>query len=277
MDENKTDLTRKERKQAYARAYYQAHREEMRRQQREYYQSIDKAAHAARVQAYREKNREHCREVQREYRKKNRERIRELDRRYRERNAAHIRENRLRYEAEHREELREKKRAYVAAHREEIRLRNQAYRATHREQRREWQRQYYQRNRSRVCRQTLEDYTFRSIQEIQECCPERVAAYLERWPFEQFAEKRIYWQIFRMGVHREDQRFDACFDAGMMAYLYSIHRCAYMGYEHVYPYIRKMIRILVICALNIYPDAERLCAENQLRLEHLEEWEGVTL
>ena len=273
MEEKHMDAARKKRKQAYARAYYQAHREEIRRQQREYYQSQDKAAHAARVRAYREKNREHCREVQREYRRKNQERIQELGRRYRERNAARIRENRRRYEAEHREELREKKRAYVAAHREEIRLRNQAYREAHREQRRE----QYQRNRSEMCRRTLEDYTFRSIQRIQERCPERVAEYLERWPFAEFAERRIYWQIHQMGVRREDQRFDACFDAGMVAYLYSIHRCACMGYEHVYAYIRKMIRILVICALNAYPDAERLCAENQLRLEHLEEWEGVTL
>lgn len=277
MEETSELLTRKERKQAYAKAYYQAHREEMRRQQREYYYRQDKAAHAARIQAYREKNREHCRQVQRDYRRNNRERIRELDRRYRERNAEQIRENRRRYEAEHREELREKKRAYAAAHREEICLRNRAYRQAHREQYREQQREYYRRNRSRICRQTLEDYTFRCIQDIQQRCPERVAAYLERWPFEQFAEKRIYWQIYRMGIHREDRRFDACFDAGMVAYLYSIHRCAYMGYGHVYPYIQKMIRILVICALNLYPDAERLCAENQLRLEHLEEWEGVTL
>ena len=41
----------------------------------------------------------------------------------------------------------------------------------------------------------------------------------------------------------------------MMAYLYSVHRCAYMSYENVEGYIAKMLRIYLLCAIVAYRDA----------------------
>lgn len=63
-----------------------------------------------------------------------------------------------------------------------------------------------------------------------------------------------------------------CYDAGMLAYLYSVHRCAYMGYAHIEAYTAKMIRIYLICAKVAFYETNQLCRENQLyevRLESL--------
>ena len=74
-------------------------------------------------------------------------------------------------------------------------------------------------------------------------------------------------RIFPAQAHCAD-----CYDAGMLAYLYSVHRCAYMGYAHIEAYTAKMIRIYLICAKVAFYEATQLCRENQLyevRLESL--------
>lgn len=74
-------------------------------------------------------------------------------------------------------------------------------------------------------------------------------------------------RIFPAQAHYAD-----CYDAGMLAYLYSVHRCAYMGYAHIEAYTAKMIRIYLICAKVAFYEANQLCRENQLyevRLESL--------
>lgn len=50
-----------------------------------------------------------------------------------------------------------------------------------------------------------------------------------------------------------------------MAYLYAIHRCAYMDYSHVEAYITKVIRIYLTCALIAFPEARDPRRESGLR------------
>ena len=54
------------------------------------------------------------------------------------------------------------------------------------------------------------------------------------------------------------------YDAGMLAYLYTIHRCALLECDYVMPYLRKMIRINIRCARIVYRDSHNLCAINHL-------------
>lgn len=65
--------------------------------------------------------------------------------------------------------------------------------------------------------------------------------------------------------------YDDCYSAGMQAYLYSIHRCALMGYTNVIGYIAKMQRIYLICAIVVYRDTAYLCKEHGLRETRLEQ------
>lgn len=252
MEEKIEGLTKEERRKARQRAYYQANRDKIRQQQREYYRSIDKAKHAARIRKYRQEHYERNLEVQREYRKNNRERIRELDRRYRERHHEQIKEAKRQYWNEHREELIQKKRAYNAAHRKE-------------------QRTYYQKNRYRLCQQKLEVYTVNSIRRIGVDCPDRVAQYMNIWPYEEWVEQLIRRQLSRWGIPKHHHLYADCYDAGMLAYLYTIHRCALMGYRHVVPYLIKMIRVLTICALVVGRETENICQTNYLRPYRLDQ------
>lgn len=105
---------------------------------------------------------------------------------------------------------------------------------------------------------------------VKAVCPERIEQYLEQWPFETYADRRIKNQLRWWRIYPQHHLYDDCYDAGMLAYFYSIHRCAMMEYQHVHQYIAKMVRIFVICALNVGREAENLCRENDLRLCHMD-------
>lgn len=239
----RTDLTPAQAKrQARMKAYYQAHRDEICRQQRERYQSMDKAAHAARIREYRRKNHEAYLAYRREYRARNKERFAEYDRRYR----TSVKE----------------KRPPAEARPKELPPAPPEWRG--------W-RAYYERNRYELCKRRIGEDCFRAMEKVKAACPERVARYLARWPFETCADRRIRLQLRQWRIYPQHQLYDDCYDAGMLAYLYSIHRCAMMEYQYVGRYIAKMVRVFVICALNVGREAENLCRENDLclcRLDH---------
>ena len=277
-------------RQARQKAYYQAHRDEMRRQQREYYQSLDKAAHAARIREYRRKNHEDYLAYRREYRTRNKERFAEYDRRYRGANKEKCNEQSRKYWHEHREELLAKKHEYYLEHHEELLERNRAYNAKHKDELRkkkkerraahqETQRQskkektgrsYYERNRYEICKRRIGEECFRAMEKVKAWCPERIERYLEQWPFDGYAHQRIKTQLRWWRIYPQHHLYDDCYDAGMLAYLYSIHRCAMMEYKYVNQYIAKMVRIFITCALNVGREAENLCRENDLRLYRLD-------
>lgn len=235
----RTDLTPAQaRRQARQKAYYQAHRDEMRKQQREYYRSMDKAVHAARVREYRRRNHEAYLAYRREYRARNQERFAEYNRRAREKRRLQKAEQRTKRGAE-----------AVASR---------------------MSGSYYERNRYELCRRRIGEECFRAMEKVKTVCPERIERYLEQWPFDAYADRRIKRQLWWYRIHPQHQLYDDCYDAGMLAYLYSIHRCAMMEYQYVNQYIAKMVRIFVICALNAGRETEHLCREHNLRLRHLD-------
>lgn len=115
------------------------------------------------------------------------------------------------------------------------------------------------------CRRTLEDYACRSMERVRTQFPEQVAKWLTRFPFEEYGHKYICVQLYRYRVLTGNAAYDDCYEAGMLAYLYSIHRCAALGCDYTIPYIRKMVRIYVLCALIVYRDAHNLCRANGFR------------
>ena len=238
MRERKDLSPAQAKRQAQRKAYYQAHRDEIRQQQREYYQSIDKAVHAARVREYRRKNHDACLANQREYRARHKERFAEYDRRARQKRKAQRAENR--------------QKPQIAAMGQKD------------------HRTYYERNRYELCKRRIGEECFRAIEKVRSLCPERVDWYLEQWPFEAYADKRIKSQLWWWRIYPQHHLYNDCYDAGMLAYLYSIHRCAMMEYQHVNQYIAKMVRIFVICALNAGRETENLCRKNDLRLCHMD-------
>ena len=128
-----------------------------------------------------------------------------------------------------------------------------------------YRRRYYEKHRVSLCKKRLDDETFLCVERAQVACPEAVEQYLLRYPFEQYGDRLIRSVLFQNGVYSSHAAYADCYDSGMLAYLYSIHRCAAMSYDHVVPYLRKMIRVYMICALVVYRDAENLCRANNFR------------
>ena len=100
------------------------------------------------------------------------------------------------------------------------------------------------------------------MQKIRNECPDIVSDYIKRYPFEEYAEFYIKRALHIRKIYPAQDRYADCYDAGMFAYLYSIHRCAAMRYNHTEPYIKKMIRTYIICAIVVYEEAKNLCQEN---------------
>ena len=142
-----------------------------------------------------------------------------------------------------------KKREYYAAHREELLAKKH---------------EYYLKNRLRICRDALERYVPDAVEKIAAQCPEAVAECAARWPYEDF-EPGIRRCIARLGIRPGALEYDDCFEAGMLAWLYGVHRCALMGYEHVGAYVGRVTAILVRCAAAAALEAEAILAEHGLK------------
>ena len=129
---------------------------------------------------------------------------------------------------------------------------------------------YYERNKYRLCYYKLNSYSFDAIEQISKKCSKTVRKYIENYPFEIYADKYIIQELNRYRIYTTHGNYDDCYDAGMIAYLYSVHRCAFMKYNHTEAYIKKMIRIYIICALVIYNETYNICKENgfqEIRLD----------
>lgn len=157
-----------------------------------------------------------------------------------------------------------KRREYRANHQEHFRQMDKKYRQKCRQN-------YFQRHCVSISRKTIGEYCYRAIERVQQECPEKVERLLEQYPFERFASKCLCKQLQYLRIYPSQARYDDCYDAGMMAYLYTIHRCAYMGYSHVEAYMAKITRIYLLCAAIAFRDAQNLCRENNLRELNLDQ------
>lgn len=119
------------------------------------------------------------------------------------------------------------------------------------------------------------EYNDRAIEKVRRKCAERVEVLYEMFPFDGFAEKRLGQLLRKYRIAPNSGCYADCYSAGMMAYLYSVHRCAYMRYENVEGYIAKMLRIYLLCAIVAYKDAQNLCYENGFREVRIDQLDYV--
>jgi len=132
----------------------------------------------------------------------------------------------------------------------------------HQKRTKQRKREYYEKNKYILCNKTINVYCIAKIEKVRSTYKDRVDEYINLYPFEEYADRYIKKQLFICKVYKAHSHYDDCYDAGMMAYLYSIHRCAEMTYSHVEPYIKKLIRIYIICAIVIHNDSKNLCKSN---------------
>lgn len=124
---------------------------------------------------------------------------------------------------------------------------------------------YYNKNKYHICNKTLNYYCFKSMEKIRSLCLDTVNDYVNNYPFEKYAEGYIKRELSIRKIHHSQGIYADCYDAGMLAYLYSIHRCAAMRYDHTEFYIKKMIRVYTNCAIFVYNESRNLCKTNGFR------------
>ena len=207
-----------------------------------------------RVRDYYEENREAIRAHQREYYQKNKEK-----------NTIRVRE----YRRKNREKVCEKRREYRAKNIERFREYDKKYNEKYKEQRKA----YYEANKYILCYNRINRDCFKSMETIRQECPDRIKIYLECYPFEEYAERHIKKAIYRWNVYASHEQYADCYDAGMLAYMYSIHRCAMMNCDYTAAYIKKMIQVYVVCALVVSGETRNICKKNgftEIRVDRTE-------
>ena len=74
--------------------------------------------------------------------------------------------------------------------------------------------------------------------------------------------RRIYWE--------NNLAYQECYEAVILAYMYSISRCVYSKIENVEGYIRKMIRISFVWGITIFDEGRNICSQNGFSRVHVD-------
>ncbi|MBR3635811.1 MAG: hypothetical protein IKN47_06395 [Lachnospiraceae bacterium] len=120
----------------------------------------------------------------------------------------------------------------------------------------------------------MEKYIPGEIQRIQMLIPDRVNELLDQYTFEN-SEKYIRYALKWYGIYENREFYADCYSNAALGYYYSICRCAYCDYSYVERYIRKMIRITIICGINTSKEVESICRENNLKAISFDELYGI--
>ncbi len=123
-------------------------------------------------------------------------------------------------------------------------------------------RDYYIKNRVRLCEKRVEVYMSNAIKKIGVIMPDEISKLYDKYPFEVYGDPYLDKTLKIYGVRQNELAFAECYEAAMMGYIYSIHRCAYMGYTHTENYIKFMIRCFIRMGL-VLANKERYAMQSE--------------
>lgn len=140
----------------------------------------------------------------------------------------------------------------------------------YKERRREYSRQYYKKNYLEICKKTIDVYCESSIDRIKKTHFEEVNELYGVFPYEKYGERFINKALSQLGVGSNDYEYTECMDAGMMAYMYCIHRFAVIKCVYTNAYLNKVIKIYVKCALVVCRESRNICKKHNFKLIELD-------
>ena len=130
------------------------------------------------------------------------------------------------------------------------------------ERRKKRRRIYWENNKVRICRQIMDEYIPKVIETARMKAPELMIKYYEKFPFDHYAEPHIKRNLRVNKIWEHNLAYQECYEAGILAYMYSISRCVYSKIENVEGYIRKMIRISFVWGITIFNEGRNICRQN---------------
>ena len=127
---------------------------------------------------------------------------------------------------------------------------------------RKYHRTYWENNKVRLCHHTMDDYIPRVVGAAKLISPDLVTRYYEKFPFELCAEPYIKRYLRANKIWENSLAYQECFEAGILAYMYSISRCVCNRIDNVEGYIRKMIPISFVWGITVYDETRAICCHN---------------
>ena len=130
------------------------------------------------------------------------------------------------------------------------------------ERRKKQRRTYWENNIIRICRHIMDEYIPKMIGTANLKSPELIIKYYERFPFELYAEPYIKRYLRSNKIWENSLAYQECFEAGILAYMYSISRCVCSRIDNVEGYIKKMIPISFVWGITVYDETRDICRHN---------------
>ena len=128
---------------------------------------------------------------------------------------------------------------------------------------------YFQKNKVHIYKKLLNVYSWNAIKRIKNQSSHMVDEMYMRYPYDKYCSPYFNYLCLKYGVRQNAYLYQECFDAGMLAYMYSICRCSIMkdrdDSEHIKAYIWKITKIYFKAAMEISNDSKNLCKENGFR------------
>lgn len=113
------------------------------------------------------------------------------------------------------------------------------------ERKKEYDREYYNKNRVRICKRVVDEYMPRVIRETRQLMSDQVLQMYEKYPYDEYGAPYVARMLKQYGIAKHRMEYDECTEIAMVGYMYSVNRCAFMNYDHVENYIKHMIKCCI--------------------------------
>ena len=174
-----------------------------------------------------------------------------------------------------REKQLEYRRQYYQRNKEKRAEYDKKYRQNHLAEKLAYSRKYYKENRYDLCKKTIGDYSYKRIAALYKTHKTEIDAYLLKYPFEEYGDKVIKYYLRRESIKKSNFLYDDCYDAGIVAYLYSVYICAATSKDYVIPYIKKVVRKFIMCAIVVANETKNICKENGFDRVYFDKFNGA--
>ena len=117
-----------------------------------------------------------------------------------------------------------------------------------------------------IYKKLLSVYSYNGIDRIKKQSGNTVDEMFKKYSYKEYFQPYFKHLCYKYNVRRNAYLYQECFDAGMLAYMYSIYRCSIMkdrdNSQHIKAYIWKIVKIYFIAAMVISNDSGNLCKAN---------------
>lgn len=133
----------------------------------------------------------------------------------------------------------------------------------------EKKRNYYELNRFECCKRRLGILLDRSLEKVKSILKceyeEKISEFKNKYPFElkfyEYAKSILKYY----GIKTNFFIYDECISSVYISYNYSIHRVTVNNCQHIENYIKRMIKVFIICTLNTYDTKRQICLYHNLK------------